>query len=78
MRSPMTDGINQRFESSGVAVLAAISAKLTADRGRWAVHDASNIALLMSGFEKDRNLVSFVLGVQKRIQKMCVGHSRQL
>jgi len=55
-----------------IAALAAISAKLTADRGRWAVHDAGDVALLMSGFDEDGNLVSFVLG------EMCVVHSRQL
>jgi hypothetical protein len=32
----------------------------------------SNCTLVMSGFDKDGNLVAFVLG------EMCVGHSGQL
>lgn len=55
-----------------IATLAPVSAKLAADRGGMAVHDAGDVALLMSGFQKDGNLVSFVLG------EMCVFHSGQL
>lgn len=55
-----------------ITALASISAKLAADRARRAVHDAGDLALLMSGFDEDGNLVSFVLG------EMCVVHSRQL
>ncbi len=51
-----------------ITALAPVSAKLATDRGGMSVHDASDIALLMSGFEEDRNLVSFVLG------QVCVGH----
>ena len=55
-----------------ITTLTTVAVKLTADRCRMSVHEAGNGALVMSGFEKDRNLVSFVSG------EMCVVHSRQL
>lgn len=55
-----------------IATFPAVPAKLAADGGGVSVHDAGDVALLMSGFEKDGNLVSFVSG------EMCVVHSRQL
>ncbi len=55
-----------------IAAPTTVAAKLTADRCRMSVHEAGDGALVMSGFEKDRNLVSFVSG------EMCVVHSRQL
>ena len=55
-----------------IAALAPVSTKLKADGGGVSLHDAGNVALLMSGFEEDGNLVSFVSG------EMCVVHSRQL
>ena len=55
-----------------IAALTLVSAKFAANGGRVSIHDASDGALLMAGFEKNGNLVSFVSG------EMCVGHSRQL
>lgn len=55
-----------------ISALAPIAAKLTTDCGWMAVHDARDVTLLMSGFQKDGDLVSFVSG------EMCVFHSRQL
>ncbi len=40
-------------------------------RGGVTIHQAGNVALLMSDFEKDGNLVSFA-------SDECVVHSRQL
>jgi hypothetical protein len=55
-----------------VAALTPVSPKLAAD-GRWMpVHHSGDLALAMSGFVEDGNLVSFGLG------EMCVVHSRQL
>jgi len=51
-----------------IAALAPVSTKLAADGRRVSVHDAGNVALHMSGFEKDGSLVSFVSG------EMCVVH----
>lgn len=55
-----------------IAALALVSAKLAADRGGMAIDEASDVTLLMSCFQKDDNLVSFVSG------EVCVLHSRQL
>jgi hypothetical protein len=52
--------------------LPAIAAELTADRGSVPIHYVGDLALVMSGFHKDGNLIPFVSG------EMCVGHSRQL
>ena len=49
----------------------ACSRIVSSNGGFWWIHENSNLALSLSGFEKDRNLVSFVLG------EVCV-HSRQL
>ena len=42
-----------------IATLPTVSGKFAADRGGVTIHQADNVALLMSGFEKDGNLVSF-------------------
>ena len=55
-----------------VAALAAIALHLPANARFVAAHYSGNVALVMSGFGKDGNLVPFVLG------EMCVFHSGQL
>ena len=55
-----------------IAALAAITLHLAANGRFLSVHHSGNVALVMSGFVEDGNLVSFVLG------EMCVVHSRQL
>jgi hypothetical protein len=54
------------------SALPTVAAEFAAD-GRWmSIHQLSNLALIMSGFVEDGNLVSFVLG------EMCIVHSWQL
>jgi hypothetical protein len=55
-----------------IATLTTIATQFSADGGRMSIHYAGNVVLLVSGFEENGNLVSFVLG------EMCVVHSRQL
>ena len=65
-------GQRQRFcPLRTIAALATISSKLATDRRRVSIHEDGNFALAFSGFQKDGNLVSFVLG------EVCV-HSGQL
>ena len=55
-----------------IAALPAISSQLTTD-GRWMpIHYSGNLALVMSRFTEDGNLVPFVLG------EVCVIHFGQL
>lgn len=49
-----------------------VAGKLTADSGFMAVQQHGNGTLAMTGFHKDGNLVSFVLG------EVCVVHFGQL
>jgi hypothetical protein len=45
-----------------ISALSAIPSQLTTD-GRWMpIHHLSDLALIMSGFVEDGNLVPFVLG----------------
>lgn len=55
-----------------LAALSAIAAKLTADGGSVPIHHTGNLALVMSVFGQDGNLIPFVSG------EMCLGHSRLL
>ena len=55
-----------------IAALPTIPSQLAAD-GRWmSIHYSGDLALIMSGFIEDSNLVRFDLG------EMCVVHSWQL
>jgi len=45
-----------------VAAQPAVAAKFTADRGRVAVEQLGDLALVMAGFDEGVDLVSFVLG----------------
>ena len=55
-----------------VATLTMITTQFSANGGGMSIHHAGNIVLLVSGFEENGDLVSFVLG------EMCVVHSWQL